>query len=180
MNSKKRCIFCKEYFLADEMIKVPAGFVCSTEHAIMYAQNKLKNERKRALNERKKMYWYNDRSRQLKEAQKAFNEFIRLRDGNKCISCGKIVSGQIHAGHYRTVKAAPQLRFNQFNCHSQCAQCNNYMSGNIVEYRINLVKKIGIKKVEWIESMNDYKKLTTEEIRSIKNYYKIICKYIKQ
>ena len=107
----------------------------------------------------------------MKEAQAAFNKFIRIRDGNHCISCGKQSSGQIHGGHYRTTKAAPELRFNELNCHSQCAQCNNYLSGNLVSYRKNLVAKIGIELVEWIEGPHDPKHYTIDDLKAIKKEY---------
>src|SRR5690606_27037161 len=80
----------------------------------------------------------------LRETQAAFNEWIRERDRDlPCISCGRHHQGQWHAGHYRTVGANPELRFNPLNVHKQCAPCNNHKSGDIVNYRINLVERIG-------------------------------------
>ncbi|MBF3209581.1 recombination protein NinG, partial [Pseudomonas aeruginosa] len=77
------------------------------------------------------------RADHLREAQQAFNEFIRLRDADQpCISCGRHHDGQYHAGHYRTVAASPELRFEPLNVHKQCAPCNNHKSGDIVNYRI--------------------------------------------
>jgi len=35
--------------------------------------------------------------------------------------------------------------------HHNCAGCNTFKSGNLIEYRIGLVKKIGIKRVQWLE-----------------------------
>ncbi|HEJ2113501.1 TPA: recombination protein NinG, partial [Pseudomonas aeruginosa] len=62
------------------------------------------------------------RADHLREAQQAFNEFIRLRDADQpCISCGRHHDGQYHAGHYRTVAASPELRFEPLNVHKQCA-----------------------------------------------------------
>lgn len=111
------------------------------------------------------------RSEWLADLQKVFNQYIRKRDeGNGCISCGT-TSGQMHAGHYRSVGAAPELRFEELNVHVQCATCNNYLSGNLIEYRINLVKKIGSEKVEWLEGSHDPQKLTIQEIKEkIKEY----------
>lgn len=108
----------------------------------------------------------------LKEAQNAFNRYIRLRDSNEpCISCGRYHDGQYHAGHYRTVGANPELRFEELNTHKQCAPCNNHKSGNIVEYRINLVKKIGEKALEWLEGPHEPKKYTIEDLKEIKAKY---------
>lgn len=109
----------------------------------------------------------------LNDAQKEFNKFIRLRDRDMpCISCDRYHKGQNHAGHYRTVKAASQLRFNESNCHSQCSPCNNHLSGNIVEYRINLEKKIGSEELARIENDNSVHRYTIEEAKQIKSTYR--------
>lgn len=122
------------------------------------------------------------RSDWMKEAQDAFNKWIRFRDllaGHGCISCGTKEAGQYHAGHYRTTKAAPELRFHPLNVHLQCAQCNNFDSGNIVEYRINLVKRIGQESVDWIEGPHEPKKYTIEDLKNIKATYNQLAKELE-
>ncbi|EIM3171206.1 recombination protein NinG, partial [Escherichia coli] len=58
----------------------------------------------------------------IRQAQQAFNAFIRYRDRDlPCISCGRHHEGQYHAGHFRTTGAHPELRFDEDNCHKQCA-----------------------------------------------------------
>lgn len=110
----------------------------------------------------------------LKIAQTTFNKYIRLRDAKlPCISCGTNKPNiQYHAGHYRSVGSAPQLRFNPFNCHKQCSTCNNHLSGNLINYRINLVERIGLKKVEWLESQHSPLHLTIDDIKQIIETYK--------
>ena len=108
----------------------------------------------------------------LSDAQTVFNKWIRVRDGNFCISCQKLIKGQTHAGHLRTTKAASQLRFNEDNCHSQCVSCNAHLSGHIIAYRINLVKKIGADRVEALESNNESKRYTIDEAKFIIKTYK--------
>jgi hypothetical protein len=108
----------------------------------------------------------------LRDAQAAFNRYIRLRDHDKpCISCGRNHQGQWHAGHYRSVGACPELRFEEANVHKQCAPCNDHLSGNIVEYRRGLIERIGIDQVEWLEGNHEAKKYTIEEIKAIKAEY---------
>ncbi len=71
----------------------------------------------------------------MREAQQAFNEFIRARDqaaGHHCISSGKPLdwSGNaVDAGHYRSVGSAPHLRFDERNCHAQSKQDNRFLLG---------------------------------------------------
>jgi len=46
------------------------------------------------------------------------------------------------------------------------------MSGNIANYRINLVKKIGIEKVEAIENYNEIVKFSIEGMKNLEAKYK--------
>lgn len=120
------------------------------------------------------------RSDHLREAQSAFNEFIRLRDAHEpCISCGRYHDGQYHAGHYRTVGANPELRFDEDNVHKQCAPCNNHKSGDIVNYRINLVAKIGAERVARLESPHELQKLNIDQIKAIKAHYRAKVRELK-
>ena len=104
----------------------------------------------------------------LKEAQAAFNAWIRHRDReDPCISCGRYHQGQWHAGHYRSVGAAPELRFDVHNAHKQCQPCNTHKSGNVIEYRINLIKKIGIEEVERLEGKHEARHYTIDDCKRI-------------
>tara|TARA_R100000951_G_scaffold110853_1_gene109191 strand:- start:3351 stop:3881 length:531 start_codon:yes stop_codon:yes gene_type:complete len=107
----------------------------------------------------------------LKDLQVVFNKFIRLRDsGLNCISCNKPPKKK-NAGHYRSVGANPELRFTELNCHLQCEHCNTYLHGNLINYRINLINKIGVDQVEKLESSHDPVHLSIPEIQEkIKQY----------
>lgn len=86
----------------------------------------------------------------LKKTQDTFNRFIRERDKDKgCISCGGSVD---HAGHYLSAGHHGHLRFNEMNVHGQCLRCNNFLHGNLINYRQGLVKRIGEDKVLLLES----------------------------
>ncbi|AOF54452.1 protein NinG [Rodentibacter caecimuris] len=168
----KKCKVCsKEFTPFNSMQKA-----CSPKCAIELVRNNSQKAREKAemqrLRERKVKL--KSRSEWLKEAQSVFNKFIRLRDKDEpCISCGRYHQGQWHAGHYRSVGACPELRFCELNVHKQCAPCNDHKSGNVIEYRINLVKKIGADKVEWLERQDhDPKKYTIEDCKEIIQYYK--------
>ena len=107
-----------------------------------------------------------------KELQVIFNKFIRLRDkGLNCISCNKPAKKE-NAGHYRSVGGNPELRFEELNNNLQCEYCNTYMHGNLIDYRINLIKKIGIDKVEFLEGKHDPKHYTIEQIKGLKVMYR--------
>lgn len=154
--------------------------VCSVLCAVAWGREKGAKKANKGHREDKRRLRDNDRSFQLKKAQTLFNRYIRLRDdGNACISCGRFHAGQIHAGHYRSIGANPELRFDEFNCHLQCAPCNNHLSGNIADYRIGLVRKLGIRGVECLEGKHERPKLTIDDIKAVQDKYKAKIKEIK-
>lgn len=122
----------------------------------------------------------------IREAQQAFNEYIRTRDqaaGHLCISSGKPLdwSGNaVDAGHYRSVGSAPHLRFDERNCHAQSKQDNRFLSGNAVDYRIGLIARIGQEAVDALESDQSVRKYTVDEIKAIKAEYRAKTKELKK
>jgi len=121
-----------------------------------------------------------NKSIQLQKTQEIVNKYIRLRDKYKpCISCETTSQSiQYHAGHFKPMGANQQLRFNVLNIHKQCSRCNNFLSGNLVPYRENLIKKIGIDRVEALESDKSTRKYDIEYLhRLIKLFRKKIRLY---
>ena len=106
-------------------------------------------------------------SKLKKDVQYKINKFIRDRDiENGCISCenGKVEE----AGHFWSVGANSFIRYHPDNIHGQCGSCNRWKSGNLLEYRLALIKKIGIKRVEWLDIHHkDGHKFTREELSDI-------------
>jgi len=154
--------------------------VCSVPCAIAWGREKEAKKRNKAHQKDKKELRDNDRSFQLKKAQTLFNSFIRLRDKREgCISCTNPFGDKYDAGHYRSTGAHPELRFNEYNNNGQCVHCNQHLSGNLVDYRIQLIKKIGVGKVEWIEGSHDRPKLTIDDIKAIQDKYKAKIKEIE-
>lgn len=171
---KKKCSVCKLTFQPERSIQPCCSIKCAIAKVQIDKQAKFDKETKLKKEEIK------SRAQWLREAQKEFNAYIRLRDADKpCISCQRHHQGQYHAGHYRSVGACPELRFNELNVWKQCAPCNNHLSGNIGEYRINLVKLVGVKSVEWLEGKHEPSKLTIEQIKEIKDCYKLKQKELK-
>ncbi len=76
---------------------------------------------------------------QLKKLlQTEINKLVRAIDfGSSCISCGKY-GGKVDAGHFFSVGAWDNLRFNLMNIWGQCINCNQYNGGNIHLYRIRM------------------------------------------
>lgn len=146
---------------------------CLAEHARSARKAATTRKERKAMREARERV--KTRQEWLKEAQAVFNKYIRLRDaGRPCISCDRPDDGmhQRHASHYRSRGACSSLRFNEDNVHASCAQCNGVMSGNIMEYRIRLIDRIGVCQVEWIERQPKSRKWTIEDAKQIKAKYK--------
>lgn len=113
----------------------------------------------------------------IKEAQTAFNAYIRARDAEqRCISCGVLLSreaigGGFDAGHYRSRGSAKHLSFHEDNCHGQCKRCNRYGAGMAVDYRIGLVRRIGLARVEALEADSTVRKWGRDELIAIRAEY---------
>jgi len=108
-----------------------------------------------------------------RQAQSAFNEYIRTRDfGQPCISCGRNTGAKMNAGHYRTVGASKETRYDETNCHLQCEHCNSYLSGNIGEYKPNLIDKIGQAAFDRLMGPHQLKKWTREELQELAADYR--------
>lgn len=121
------------------------------------------------------------RADHLKEAQVVVNQYIRLRDADlPCVSCGRFHDGQWHAGHFRSAGGHPELRFEPLNIWRQCAPCNTHKSGDLVNYRAELVRRIGAEKVEWLEGPHEAKRYTIDDLKAIKAEYRAKIKQLKE
>jgi hypothetical protein len=114
----------------------------------------------------------------LKEAQKVFNTFIRLRDcGKPCVSCNGSLGEKYDAGHYFSMGGHKAVTFNEDNVHAQCVTCNRYKHGNLLEYQIGIEKRIGPERLlELHEKAHDVRKYTADELKEIIKKYKNLCK----
>jgi len=172
-NANRKCCGCKERFPSDSMIRLPVGYFHSVDCSIQYANKKTAVKSKKVHAKQKRDFYAKDKPFRAKAAQKAFNAFIRARDtGQPCISCQRHHSGQYHAGHYKTAGGNPELKFEELNCHLQCSPCNNHLSGNIGEYRKNLIIKIGLSNVEWLEGPHELKRYSAQDYKEIETEYK--------
>lgn len=190
MAKPKKCKVCKQEFAPFSSMALVCSVSCSVElTAINKAKVVAKDEKafKAVTRQLKKQLKDKDRGHWIKNCQKAFNRFIRARDGKDCcISCGikHSESGVLHGhkfdcGHYRSVGSMPSLRFEEMNAHSQCVKCNRNLSGNIVDYRIGLINKIGIDNVVWIEGPHEAKKYTIDDLKEKTKYYNSKAKVLE-
>ena len=169
-----KCRACKQSFTKLR----PMQIACSPTCAYVIGKRagdraRAREARKQAQELRKRKEAAKPRSQWMREAQTAVNAWIRWRDrAEPCISCRREHQGQIHAGHYLSTGARPELRFDEANIHAQCAPCNTYLSGNLVLFRLNLIAKIGLAEVERLEGLQVPKKYTIDELKAIRDDYR--------
>ena len=166
---QKKCRHCKDMFTPWASTQVACSPVCA-----IAVTNDRKAKRERKEHAQKKLT-LKTRAQWLKEAQTAVNAFVRLRDeARPCVSCDKPNNGQHqrHASHYRSVGACSSLRFNTLNIHASCSTCNSVLSGNLIEYRIRLIKRLGVDCVEWLERQNEIVRYDIEYAKRVKRIFK--------
>lgn len=170
---------CRTEFTPQRFGQVACSPLCAIVVSAIRKERKEQRQRKAALRvarREKKAGLEKLKTRRdfEREAQRAFNAWIRWRDRfDGCISCHMPATyrGQWHASHYRSTGAAPELRFDEQNVHKSCAQCNTHKSGNVVEFRIRLVAKIGAAAVERLEGPLAPTKRTVDELKAIRKEY---------
>jgi len=181
----KKCKSCKAEFTPVRPLQKVCSPMCALE---VSRQATEKKKAKEAQEDRKKTREKLDAMRTkpqlVKVSQTAFNLFVRQRDHDKpCISCGKPSDDSANgwdASHYRSVGSSPHLRFVEDNCHKSCKHCNQFLAGNIVEYRKGLIERIGLARVEQIESDQTVRKYTREGLQEIARHYNAEARRLKK
>ena len=170
-----RCKECKDKFipkafnqkfcmLKDDCVK---AFMVSLKEQRKKDWNKEKKERKERLKTREDYF---------QETLKAFNFFIRERDRNlPCISCDSPAGTyRLTSGHFYPQGTYRNIALDEDNSHGQCwYNCNKNKSGNLLEYRPRLIKKIGIEKVEQLDvkAQQQVGKQSINELIELKKYF---------
>jgi hypothetical protein len=168
-----KCKVCRTEYKKWRMTQKVCG---SVECAAEYARQVREKEERKELRARKEKL--KTRRECINEAQAAFNAYIRARDeGKPCISCGAPwsdgkVGGSFDCGHYRSVGAAGHLRWTETNAAGQCKKCNRWGAGRVSDYRIGLIKRVGLVEVERLEADNTERRWTIEDAKRIKAEYK--------
>ncbi len=188
LPDQRRCTLksCRKHFtpLRD------GQFVCSYECSVKYSKElKDKAEKKDKLNWQKEKKKRTDElkthSDWSKELQDEINTIARLIDNNQpCISCQKSTGSQRHGGHRWRTSTYPEIRFNLNNVFSQCAYCNDYLSGNSDGFDVGLKLYFGIKYYKYVfsgmKAQYPILKLSIPELIHAKARAKKIVKGLKE
>lgn len=166
------CTVCAKPFIRFNTMQIVCGVSCARRVPVI-------NRKAEKAETRKRKEAIKPRSKWVNEAQEAVNAYVRKRDeGKPCICCGRfsqgagsVRGGEWDAGHYRSRGAAPELRFDERNIHSQLKQCNR-RAWDVAGYRANLVLRIGIDEVVALEGPHAPKKYTVEDLKAIIALYR--------
>lgn len=205
--SRSKCKVCGEYFVPkfhDIRIRW-----CSPEHGAILAMEEREKEKVKAaakrIKEQKEAEKAGRKRRKERlaelrpagyykaQAQQAFNAYIRARDADlPCISCGEtsppdLHGGQWDCGHFKTVGANPELRFEERNAHKQCKSCNagagKYTAKEATvaqRYEAGLVARYGQEYVDWLNGPHEMTNYRREDFIRIRDEYRAKLKALKQ
>lgn len=187
---RRKCahIQCRKWFHPSRDGQIVCSYECAAAHGKVQADKT--RQRARQQLERKQREEGKESRKQLRarklalktrndwkrEAQNAFNRYVRLRDNGKpCISCGAMpeqkLGGTMDCGHYLTRGARPWLAFNLHNTAGQCVSCNRDRAGAQKEFEAGLIERIGLEKVEALNCDNTSRKFTIEYFQRIKSIF---------
>lgn len=168
---QKKCRVCETLFNPFRSTQI----VCNYHCAQLYADelNKKKELKDWKIKKAKMKEDLMSLSDWLKIAQTHFNTYIRYRDKDQlCISCQKPPLKK-NAGHFFNANNHYSVRFDERNVHLQCEHCNTFLSGNLIPYRENLIKKIGVQEFEDLSKIaNETRKFNIQEVKELINIYK--------
>lgn len=175
----RRCKLCRRKG-AGLIINLNA--FCSLDHAIQWAKDERNQqaERIKEIRKQRRNYYDTDKGHWTKKARDACHRYIRHRDASlPCVSCGRNHTGQYHAGHYRPSGVNSALRYDERNIHKQCSPCNSHLSGNLSNYRVGLIARIGESAVVELETNHETKRWTVDELKEVYRYYTDKLKRLK-
>lgn len=175
---------CRQWFHPTRSGQIVCSYECAgayskeqTRKAREDAQRK-ESAKQRATEKKARAAWRQRKAavKPLKHwedlTQRVVNDYIRERDVDlPCISCGTFDTVQWEAGHYRSRGKASHLRYNEDNIHKQCHHCNVTLSANQQQYRLGLIEKIGVERVEALENNNVPHRYTIEELEATRKRY---------
>lgn len=173
-----KCANCRTEFTKLRMTMKVCGAACGEIYgrkvALEKSEKAKRAEAKRdRIETRERKENLKSKSKVEAELQAIVNACARERDKDlPCVSCGTFTSQSWEGGHYVSVGANKTIRFELDNIHKQCHVCNHHKGGNAIPYRINLVKKIGLERVEWLEGWHQPRHYTKEDLRALKAVFK--------
>lgn len=104
-----------------------------------------------------------DRKRLVKALDRAFSQYIRQRDGNKCVLCGS--TKMVQCGHILS-RVSYATRWDERNAHAQCAACNMKHEYNSYPFVSWALANVGKDAMDELQAMwNKPKQMTNADLQ---------------
>lgn len=165
---EKKCKVCRDKFTPIRSLQMVCSPACGYKYAGDIKSKEWSKKKKQMKEELQTV------QELMKIAQVVFNKWIRQRDKDElCISCQKPVLKKANASHYFSSGGHKNVTFNEDNVHKSCEYCNTFLHGNLLNYQIEIQKKIGADRLLTLhEEAHKTKKFTREELKEIIAKYK--------
>ena len=125
-----------------------------------------------------------------KDCSDWLSRYVRLRDAKKesvlglsygvgyvkCYTCSKVNHiKNMHAGHFigRSLGGSSGVYFAEENVHTQCAQCNAFMGGNVAKYEENLIEEYGEEAIGQLRIKHKTNSYNTEKLEKLRVFYQM-------
>lgn len=177
-TATKTCDACgKDFAPFQSMQRVCATARCALKFAKTKRLEAERRERDQLKTRREALKSLSDWT---KEAQVAFNAYVRFRDvsaGHGCIDCAKPFEvskpgGSVDAGHYLSRGAAVHLRFDERNVFAQRKNCNRPGGATRADFRNGVIARIGLAAVEALEADQTVKQYRADDLKAIRDTYR--------
>jgi len=165
---EKKCKVCRDKFTPIRPLQQVCSPSCGYEYSKQLKSKEWSKKKKQMKEELQTV------QELMKIAQVVFNKWIRQRDKDElCISCQKPVLKKANASHYFSSGGHKNVTFNEDNVHKSCEYCNTFLHGNLLNYQVEIQKKIGADRLLTLhEEAHKTKKFTREELKEIIAKYK--------
>lgn len=104
-----------------------------------------------------------------KKADGVFSQYVRKRDGNMCVVCGK--RDHVSNGHLISRKTVATF-FDEDNCHAQCRGCNKRHNYHPEHYTEWFIRRYGFEAYQALIARSLVKKVfISTELEMTHRYY---------
>lgn len=156
----------------------PCKLCSSTYHTAAFCPKKPKKTIKRKpIKQIPKKKKTETRSQLVKKLDTVFSQYIRQKDSINgiatCVTCGDQKEWKYQQnGHYMS-RGHYGTRWEETNCHVQCAVCNVFKKGNYTEYALFMINRYGTQHLEDLRTKaRSPAKFTTQELREMIVFYR--------
>lgn len=192
----RKCRHCRKEIPAKKKCtdRIQAGGFCGMDCLTAHARERAEEKRLKGI--RKAMNPNPPKPKkksQTELTQQVFNKMIRLLDeGKPCISCGRSQCGTFwDAGHYRSVGACAEIRFDPRNCHLQGSGCNranrrpdknNAKGAETIgqEYEARLRDRYGDDLVNWLNGPHEMPRCRDDDLRALRKVFAAECRRLER